>query len=100
MATWQVDIGVMRFQPENQPVTPAEARSAAEARYTVDPVTLMPMGDHPLATSAEKQAMQDLCHEYKDTGFSYTLNNLQGFEHHDSGFRVALKGISDQNTFT
>ena len=59
----------------------------------MDPATLMPMGDHPLATSAEKQAMQDLCHEYKDTGFSYTLNDLPGYEHHDGGFRVALKVI-------
>ena len=58
----------MGFLPEGQPVTPAEAR------YTVDLVTLMPMGDHPLATPAEKQAMHDLCHEYMATGFSYTLN--------------------------
>ena len=91
LSAWQVNTGVMGFLPEGQPVTPAEAR------YTVDPVTLMPMGDHPLATPAEKQAMQNLCHEYKDTGFSYTLNDLPGFDHQDGGFRVALKVISDQN---
>ena len=94
VATWQINTGVMGFLPEGQPVTPAEAR------YTVDPFTLMPMGDHPLATTAEKQAMQDLCHEYKDTGFSYTLNDLPGYEHHNGGFWVALKIISDQNAFT
>ena len=93
-AAWQVNTGVMGFLPEGQPITPVEAR------YTVDPVTLMPMGDHPNATSAEKQAMRDLCHEYKSTGFSYTLNDLPGYEHHDGGFRVALKIISDQNAFT
>ena len=55
VAAWQVNTGVMGFLPAGQPVTPAEAR------YTVDPVTLMPMGDHPNATTAEKQAMRDLC---------------------------------------
>ena len=44
--------------------------------------------------------MRDLCREYKDTGFSYTLNDLPGYEHHNGGFRVALKVISDQNAFT
>ena len=45
VAAWQVNTGVMGFLPEGQPITPAEAR------YTVNPVTLMPMGDHPNATA-------------------------------------------------
>ena len=72
--------GEKGFLPEGRHVTPAEAR------YAVDPDTFMPMGDHPQATLTEKQAMRDLCHEYKDAGFWYTLNDLPRFEtDHDEG---------------
>ena len=32
--------------------------------------------------------------------FSYTLNDLPGFEHQDRGYNVKLKVISNQNAFT
>ncbi len=58
------------------------------------------MGDHPQATTDEKQAMRALCHEYNGTGFSYSLNDLPGYERHDDGYRVKLKVTSDQTAFT
>ena len=86
----QAHTGVTSFLPEGSPITPAEAR------YTVDPATLMPMGDHPQATAAEKAEMRDLCHEFQAPGFSYDLKDLPGFR----SMKVQLKMISDQNAFT
>ena len=80
---------VTGFLPEGAAVTPAESR------YTVDPVTEMPMGDHPTATAEAKQAMRELCHKYKDRAFSYSINDLPGYK----GSEVSLKVISDQAAF-
>ena len=97
MEDWHTDMGqpqihssVLSFLPEGSPVTPAEAR------YTVDPDTLMPMGDHPLASSADKLAMKELCHEFQVPAFSYDLKDLPGLR----GYEVHLDIISDQNAFT
>ena len=80
---------VLGYLPDGAAVTPANNR------YRIDPVTEMPMGDHPLATVEEKQAMTDLCHEFKDRAFSFSLNDLPGYK----GDKVKLTVISDQAAF-
>ena len=81
---------VTGFLPEGAAVTPAESR------YTVDPDTQVPMGDHPQASQAAKDAMRELCRKYKDRSFSYSINDLPGYTREE----VSLQVISEQAAFT
>ena len=44
--------------------------------------------------------MSDLCHEFKESAFSYSLKDLPGYQNYPGGFRVKLNVISDQQCFT